>query len=104
MEAEAEILAAITTFFLRLGITSSDVGIKISSRKVLQAVLSCYDVSDESFAPVCVVVDKIEKLPREKIVEELAGLNVAAEAIDGRWLHSFPIPLNLSLVFPLPLK
>jgi histidyl-tRNA synthetase len=51
---------------------------------VLQAVLSRYGVAEESFAPVCVVVDKIEKLPREKIVEELAALDVAAEAIDGR--------------------
>jgi hypothetical protein len=34
VEAEAELLAAITTFFARLGITSKDVGIKVSSRKV----------------------------------------------------------------------
>ena len=83
VEAEAELLAAITTFFARLGITSDDVGIKVSSRKVLQAVLARYDVPEESFAPVCVVVDKIEKLPREKVVEELAALGVDEGAIDG---------------------
>jgi histidyl-tRNA synthetase len=33
VEAEAELLAAITTFFKRLGITSNDVGIKVSSRQ-----------------------------------------------------------------------
>ena len=83
VEAEAELLAAITTFFARLGITSEDVGIKVSSRKVLQAVLARFDVPEESFAPVCVVVDKIEKLPREKVVEELAALGVDEGAIDG---------------------
>jgi histidyl-tRNA synthetase len=83
VEAEAELLAAITTFFARLGITSDDVGLKISSRKVLQAVLARFDVSEENFAPVCVVVDKIDKLPREKIVEELEALGVDASAIDG---------------------
>jgi histidyl-tRNA synthetase len=83
VEAEAELLAAITDFFTRLGITAADVGIKVSSRKVLQAVLERFDVPEESFAPVCVVVDKIEKLPREKIVEELAELNVDQAAIDG---------------------
>lgn len=83
VEAEAELLAAITTFFKRLGITSKDVGIKVSSRKVLQAVLNRFDVPAEDFAPVCVVVDKIEKLPREKIVEELGALSVAEDAIDG---------------------
>lgn len=83
VEAEAELLAAITDFFTRLGITSGDVGIKVSSRKVLQAVLRRFEVPDDSFAPVCVVVDKIEKLPREKVVEELAALGVKEAAIDG---------------------
>ena len=80
VEAEAELLAAITTFFAKIGITSDDVGIKVSSRKVLQAVLSRFDVSEENFAPVCVVVDKIEKLPRPKIVEELQELGVGETA------------------------
>jgi histidyl-tRNA synthetase len=83
VEAEAELLAAITTFFSRIGVTSADVGIKISSRKVLQAVMNEFGVSAEDFAPVCVVVDKIEKLPREKIVEELEGIGIEAKAIDG---------------------
>ena len=34
VEAEAELLAAITLFFERVGLTSKDVGIKVSSRKV----------------------------------------------------------------------
>jgi len=36
VEAEAELLGAITTFFSRVGVTSKDVGIKINSRAVLQ--------------------------------------------------------------------
>ncbi|KAI3430709.1 hypothetical protein D9Q98_005297 [Chlorella vulgaris] len=83
VEAEAELLSAIVTFFQRLGLSSADVGLKVSSRKVLQAVLQRYGVQDTSFGPVCVVVDKMEKIPREKVVEELAALGVAAEAIEG---------------------
>lgn len=67
MEAEAELLSAIVTFFQRLGLSSADVGLKVSSRKVLQAVLQRYGVQDTSFGPVCVVVDKMEKIPREKV-------------------------------------
>jgi histidyl-tRNA synthetase len=59
LQAEAELLSAIVTFFTRLGITASDVGIKISNRKVLQAVLARYSIPDESFAAVCVIVDKV---------------------------------------------
>ena len=62
--AEAEILAAITTFFKRVGLTGADVGIKVSSRKVLQAVLERAGVDPASFAPCCVIVDKMEARPR----------------------------------------
>jgi histidyl-tRNA synthetase len=34
VQAEAELLAAITLFFERVGLSSKDVGIKVSSRKV----------------------------------------------------------------------
>lgn len=36
VEAEAELLAAIVSFFQRLGLGPADVGLKVSSRKVLQ--------------------------------------------------------------------
>jgi histidyl-tRNA synthetase len=50
---------------------------------VLQAVLARYSIPDESFAAVCVIVDKIEKLPRSEIENELAALQVPSDAIDG---------------------
>jgi len=80
--AEAELLAAITTFFRRLGLTAQDVGIKVSSRKVLQGVLASIGVNDESFEAVCVLVDKLDKLPREAIEKDMADLGLGAEIID----------------------
>lgn len=71
--AEAELLAAITLFFQRVGITPADVGIKVNSRKSLQAVLTQAGVPQESFAAVCVVVDKIEKLPEDKVSSSLGA-------------------------------
>ena len=56
MEAEAELLAAITTFFARVGLSAKDVGLKVSSRKVLQAVMARYGVPPESFAQARAVV------------------------------------------------
>ena len=53
VQAEAEVLAAITTFFKNVGITSKDVGIKVNNRKVLQAVLEKFETPEELFAPVC---------------------------------------------------
>ncbi|KAI8474258.1 MAG: hypothetical protein J3K34DRAFT_408702 [Monoraphidium minutum] len=83
VEAEAELLAAITSFFKRVGLGPTDVGIKVSSRKVLATVLERYAVPQDKFAAVCVVVDKMEKLPRNKVEALLAELGVAAETIDG---------------------
>ncbi|KAM7266303.1 hypothetical protein ACFE04_004200 [Oxalis oulophora] len=59
LSAEAELISSIVTFFKRIGISSSDVGFKVSSRKVLQEVLTSYSISDESFGKVCIIIDKV---------------------------------------------
>ena len=82
VEAEAELLAAITSFFSKVGLSSADVGIKVSSRKVLQEVLLAAGVSNDVFGAVCVVVDKLEKIPRDKVVSELDALGVTGEAAE----------------------
>ena len=82
VSAEAELLAAITTFFARVGLGPADVGIKISNRKILQGVLQDLDVPEDRFGPVCVLVDKLEKVPREAIEEDMAALGLAGEQVD----------------------
>lgn len=83
VEAEAELLSAIVTFFKRVGLTSDDIMLRVNNRKVLAAVTARFKVPEENFSAVCVVVDKIEKLPREEVVQQLEGLGLGAEAIDG---------------------
>ena len=65
--AEAELLAAIVLLHERLGLTAQDVVIKVSSRRVLSAILARYGVPEASVGPVSVVVDKMEKIPLEKV-------------------------------------
>lgn len=83
IEAEAELLSAIVTFFKQLGITSSDVGIKVSSRKVLEAVMERHSIPKDSFSAVCVMVDKIEKMPIEDIKKELRVAGIPSDAVEG---------------------
>ena len=83
VEAEAELLAAIVSFFRRLGLTAEDVGIKVSSRKVLQGVLDGLGVAPAQFADVCVLVDKLEKLPREAIAKDMAALGLNASQVEA---------------------
>ncbi|KAK9804465.1 hypothetical protein WJX73_004804 [Symbiochloris irregularis] len=83
VEAEVELLTAIAMLLQRLGLGPADVAIKVSSRKVLQALLAKYQVPEASFGPVCIVVDKLDKLPAAQVREELGQLQVSPEAIDG---------------------
>jgi len=81
--AEAELLSAIVSFFKRVGLTSKDIGIKVNSRKVLQGVLESLGVKEEKFYPTCVIVDKIDKLERSVIVQELEAIGLPPAAINS---------------------
>ena len=76
ISAEVELLAAVTSFFESLGITSEDVGIKVNSRKVLSTILTIYGVTNESFASVCVIVDKLDKIGPEATIELLVNMTI----------------------------
>jgi len=78
--AEAELLAATVTFLGRVGLGPGDVVIRVSSRKVLQALMAAAGVPDDAFGRACVVVDKADKLPAEAVAAELVGLGMSPEA------------------------
>ncbi|KAK4485527.1 hypothetical protein RD792_008169 [Penstemon davidsonii] len=80
--AEAELISSIVTFFKRIGITASDVGFKVSSRKVLQEVLKRYSIPENLFGRVCIIIDKIEKIPIEDIKNELRSAQLSEEAVE----------------------
>lgn len=80
--AEAELISSIITFFKRIGITASDVGFKVSSRKVLQEVLKRYSVPDNLFGRVCVTIDKLEKIPIDDIKKELRAAELSEQAVE----------------------
>ncbi|XP_057438293.1 histidine--tRNA ligase, chloroplastic/mitochondrial-like isoform X2 [Lotus japonicus] len=79
--AEAELISSIVTLFKRIGITESDVGFKVSSRKVLQEVLRCYSIPENLFGKVCIIIDKIEKIPIDEIKKELKAAGLSQEAV-----------------------
>ncbi|CAN0926134.1 Histidine--tRNA ligase, chloroplastic/mitochondrial [Linum grandiflorum] len=76
--AEAELISSIVTFFKRIGITASDVGFKVSSRKEL---LRRYSISEKEFGKVCVIIDKIEKMPIEEIKKDLSSVGLSEDVI-----------------------
>jgi histidyl-tRNA synthetase len=80
--AEVELLAAMVAFFKRIGINASHVGIKVNSRKVLGSILESYKITQDQFAPVCVIIDKLDKIGPEEVKNELKAINVPEEVAD----------------------
>lgn len=72
VSAEAELIALLVTFFESVGLSSKEIGIKVSSRKVLQTVLKKLGIPDNRFAEVCVLVDKLDKLEEKDVIAEMA--------------------------------
>lgn len=81
VEAEVELLAAMITFFQRVGLTPDDVGINLNSRLIISEVLAQLDVPADKFAPTCVLIDKLDKVPLAAIQDELADLGLAASVV-----------------------
>ena len=80
--AEAELLCLVTTLLSRLGLTAADVEVKLSSRKIIEAALNAANVPEERFFEVCVLVDKLDKLPAGAVREELERLGLDASVVD----------------------
>ena len=81
VEADVELLAVLCSFFDRVGLAPAEVGIRVSSRKVLQEVLDSVGVAGEQFAAVCIVVDKLGKLPPDEAAAQLGKLGLDNTAV-----------------------
>jgi histidyl-tRNA synthetase len=80
--AEAELIAAMATFFQNVGLTSDDVGIKVNSRLVISEVLTELGIPEDKFAATCVLIDKLEKVPIDAIQEDLEQLGLDRTIIE----------------------
>ena len=81
IEADAELISVLATFFRSVGLGPEDLVIRVSSRKVLEEVLGSVGVSGEAFPAVCVIVDKMGKTPEEAMSAQLAEQGLDADAI-----------------------
>jgi histidyl-tRNA synthetase len=70
--ADAEIIFTTVDYLRNVGLTPKDVTVRISSRKLLAAVLKSYGVPDEKLESLYVVLDKKAKLPDETFEQMLA--------------------------------
>jgi len=73
--AEAELVAAVFTLLERLGLPPGTVRMRINSRALLEETLrgGVLRGRPEVFAPLCVVIDKLDKIGAEAVLEQLTS-------------------------------
>ena len=81
ISADAELISVVVTFFESVGLSSDDLVIRISSRKVLEEVLGSLKVEGDIFTKTCIIVDKMDKLSADVISQQLAELGHDSHAI-----------------------
>ena len=69
--ADAEVLAVAIDALKALGLTHNDFYARVSDRRMLVALLRAVGVSEDNLDAAFAVVDKFERMPREKSLERL---------------------------------
>src|SRR5258705_4528601 len=80
--ADAELVACAVDIMRAFGLTSTDVVVRVSDRRILQAYLLSLGVPSEAISATYGVIDKLERTPEAVSIEKLAALGVPAEAIE----------------------
>ncbi|MBI4061863.1 MAG: histidine--tRNA ligase [Elusimicrobia bacterium] len=70
--AEVEVITAILAVFKAFGL--EDVRVHLNDRRAVDAALAAAKVPDDKRGPVCVSVDKLDKIGRDGVLAELAAL------------------------------
>jgi histidyl-tRNA synthetase len=79
--ADAELVACAVDIMRAFGLTSGDVVVRVSDRRILQAYLEALGVPAGSVAEVYGVIDKLERQPATVSAEKLAALDVPRDAV-----------------------
>jgi histidyl-tRNA synthetase len=80
--ADAELVACAVDIMRAFGLTSRDVVVRVSDRRILQAFLESLGVPPGAIGETYGVIDKLERTPPEVSAERLAVLGVPASAIE----------------------
>ena len=79
--ADAELVACAVDMMRAFGLTTADVVVRVSDRRLLHAYLKGLGVAEETIPAVYGVIDKLERTPPGISAEKLESLGVRASAI-----------------------
>ncbi|HKI95870.1 MAG TPA: ATP phosphoribosyltransferase regulatory subunit, partial [Gemmatimonadales bacterium] len=70
--ADTEIIAAALDIMRALGLTERDVKVRLSDRRVVGALLAAAGVADDQLLTAFAALDKVERMPRDLLMAQLA--------------------------------
>jgi histidyl-tRNA synthetase len=79
--ADAELVACAVDIMRAFGLTSSDVVVRVSDRRLLTAYLENLGVPAAAIPETYGIIDKLERTPAEVSTEKLAALGIPADAV-----------------------
>ena len=79
--ADAELVACAVDMMRGFGLTSDDVVVRVSDRRILQAFLESLAVPVDAFDAVFAIIDKLGRTPMPVSTEKLAALGLSADAV-----------------------
>ncbi|MEO8945471.1 MAG: histidine--tRNA ligase [Gemmatimonadaceae bacterium] len=79
--ADAELVACAIDICRQLKLTSSEVVVRVSDRRVMQAYLHALGIAESAFGGVIGVTDKIARQPRAVSAEKLAALGLSESQV-----------------------
>jgi histidyl-tRNA synthetase len=80
--ADAELVACAVDIMRAFGLSASDVVVRVSDRRLLQAYLESLGVPSDAVPAVYGVIDKLERQPKQISAEKLAAMGVPTAAIE----------------------
>ncbi len=81
--ADAEVIALAVDLMRAFGLSSSDVRVRLSDRRVLRALLLGGGVTESQLADAYQAIDKVERASREELASQLSGAGFAGRAIES---------------------
>ena len=76
---EAEIIDLVYSIFEKLKI--QDFTVKLNNRKVLFGIAETLSLED-NFDKICIIIDKIDKIGKDKFIEELKNIELSKSQIE----------------------
>lgn len=79
--AEIDLLLATTTYLNSIGFDKYEFYYEINDRRILKSIQKVCGFDEEDFDKICIILDKMDKIGKDKLIEELKNNNISPDKI-----------------------